>query len=156
MVEQPSGPAPDQGLADLRQTWEHLAREFAAGVPELPGVIDQELTGLTLPDLNEQNLIKVAEAVVARVAAAGFPAEAAVLFRRMGRAMYELLLLLATQEELRELGMSTPTRAETTVSGEPVPAVLTDGVDVPAPLLASNPPRAAPPGQVVPLINRKR
>ncbi|MGA8207745.1 MAG: hypothetical protein WB867_06950, partial [Candidatus Dormiibacterota bacterium] len=92
-----------QGLADLRQTWEHLARELASGVPELPAVIDQELAGLDRTDLNEETLIRVTEGVVARVAAAGFPDEAAVLLRRMGRATYELLLLMATQEELREM-----------------------------------------------------
>ena len=95
-----------QGLVDLRQTWEHLARELAAGVPELPGVIEQELAGLTFPDLTEETLIKVSESVVARVADAGFPDQATVLFRRMGRAMYELLLLLATQEEIRDRGAS--------------------------------------------------
>ena len=117
-----------QGLADLRQTWEHLARELAGGVPELPGVIDQELAGLTLPDLNEETLIRVTEGVVARVAAAGFPDEASALFRRMGRAMYELLLLLATQEEIRGMG------------SKPSPG----GLDHPRPTVASlpaNPPR---------------
>ncbi|HUY25103.1 MAG TPA: hypothetical protein VMV09_07360, partial [Candidatus Saccharimonadales bacterium] len=99
----PENQALTQGLIDLRQTWEHLARELAGGVPELPAVIDQELTSLNLDDLNEETLIRVTEAVVARVAAAGFPDEAAVLLRRMGRALYELLLLLATQEEIREM-----------------------------------------------------
>ena len=100
----PENQALTQGLVDLRQTWDHLARELASGVPELPGVIDQELAALNLHDLNEETLIRVTEAVVARVAAAGFPDEAAVLLRRMGRALYELLLLLATQEEIRSHG----------------------------------------------------
>ena len=99
----PVNQALTQGLVDLRQTWEHLARELAGGVPELPAVIDQELASLNLDDLNEETLIRVTEAVVARVAAAGFPDEAAVLLRRMGRALYELLLLLATQEEIRDM-----------------------------------------------------
>jgi hypothetical protein len=99
----PENQALTQGLIDLRQTWEHLARELASGVPELPAVIDQELAGLNRTDLNEETLVRVSEAVVARVAAAGFPDEAAVLLRRMGRAMYELLLLLATQEEIRDM-----------------------------------------------------
>ncbi|MGC2192799.1 MAG: hypothetical protein WA751_10765 [Candidatus Dormiibacterota bacterium] len=101
-------PALNQGLADLRQTWDHLAREIASGVPELPGVIEQELAGLTLPDLNEETLMRVSESVVARVVDAGFPNEATALFRRMGRAMYELLLLMATQEEIREMHVPGP------------------------------------------------
>ncbi|MGC1183998.1 MAG: hypothetical protein WBA31_02455 [Candidatus Dormiibacterota bacterium] len=95
-----------QGLTDLRQTWEHVARELAPGVPELPGVIEQELAALALSDLREETLTKVSESVVARVADAGLPDQATALSRRMGRAMYEFLLLQATQEEIRELGLA--------------------------------------------------
>lgn len=111
-----------QGLADLRQTWDHLARELASGVPELPAVIDQELAGMTFPDLNEETLIRVSESVVARVVDAGFPDEATALFRRMGRAMYELLLLLATQEEIREMGIRAPAVAAARSPALPVPS----------------------------------
>jgi hypothetical protein len=93
-----------QGLTDLRQAWDHLARELAPGVPELPGVIEQALVALTFAELNEEALTRVSDSVVARVADAGLPEQAAALSRRMGRAMYELLLLLATQEEIRDLG----------------------------------------------------
>jgi hypothetical protein len=165
MVEQPSTPAGrpvlNQGLADLRQTWEQLAREFAAGVPELPGVIDQELAGLSLPDLNEENLIEVAEAVVARVAAAGFPAEASALFRRMGRAMYELLLLLATQEELRGLGMSVPRSAQAAAPSAPARTDPVVGVEMasappdPVPVLAVPPAQMAPKRQELPEVAAK-
>jgi hypothetical protein len=93
-----------QGLSDLRQAWDHLARELAPGVPELPGVIEQALVALTFAELNEEALTRVSDSVVARVADAGLPEQAAALSRRMGRAMYELLLLLATQEEIRDLG----------------------------------------------------
>ncbi|MGH7640039.1 MAG: hypothetical protein ACREN7_03455 [Candidatus Dormibacteria bacterium] len=91
-----------QGLSDLRHTWEQLARELAPGVPELPGVIGQEVGALTAPLLTEENLLRLAESVVARVANAGYPDDATALFRRMGRAMYELLLLLATNQEVQE------------------------------------------------------
>ncbi|HVB54545.1 MAG TPA: hypothetical protein VNF24_10210 [Candidatus Acidoferrales bacterium] len=138
MVEQsnvaPDGQTLHQGLADLRQTWEHLARELASGVPELPGVIEQELAGLTFPDLNEETLIRVTESVVARVADAGFPTEATALFRRMGRAMYELLLLLATQAEIREMVAAAPA----VVSAKPPPGP-------PAPLVVAATPEADPP-----------
>ncbi|HEY6538473.1 MAG TPA: hypothetical protein VI138_05460, partial [Candidatus Dormibacteraeota bacterium] len=115
------------GLKDLRQTWDHLARELAAGVPELPGVIDSELAGLSLTDLNEETLIRVSESVVNRVADAGFPQEATALFRRMGRAMYELLLLLATQQEIREMGIAledTPSEPPRSAAPAPVPAAV--------------------------------
>ena len=130
-----------QGLADLRQTWEHVAREVAPVVPELPGVIEQELAGLTFPDLNEETLIRVAESVVARVVAAGFPDEATELYRRMGRAMYELLLLLATQEEIRGMGSRAPS-AEVIkhLPAAPSPQVV---AATPAPELPSRP-AAAP------------
>ncbi|MGC1909131.1 MAG: hypothetical protein WA809_05970, partial [Candidatus Dormiibacterota bacterium] len=140
-----------QGLADLRQTWEHLARELAAGVPELPGVIEQELAGLTLSDLNEENLIRVSEAVVARVADAGFPDEATALFRRMGRAMYELLLLLATTEEIREMESAAATaavrKAQPTAGAQPVVASI-PSPDLPPPpavVPSKSPEPAGPP-----------
>ncbi|MGH7641494.1 MAG: hypothetical protein ACRENX_00490 [Candidatus Dormibacteria bacterium] len=149
MVEESNG-APEsqtllQGLADLRQTWEHLARELAAGVPELPGVIEQELSGLTLPDLNEETLIRVTESVVARVADAGFPDEATALFRRMGRAMYELLLLLATQQEIRDLGANAPA-VET---AKPAPPPLAPLVVLAAP--EPKPPEPPPAPDATPL-----
>src|ERR1019366_5096025 len=74
----PDSPTLHQGLADLRQTWEHLARELASGVPELPAVIDQELAGLTFPDLNEETLIRGCESGVARGVGGGAAAVAAV------------------------------------------------------------------------------
>ena len=134
-----------QGLADLRQTWEHLARELASGVPELPAVIDQELAGLTFPDLNEETLIRVSESVVARVVDAGFPDEATALFRRMGRAMYELLLLLATQEEIREMGIRAPAVAAVRSPALPVPsaAAATSPPATPRPLAEDHSPQPA-------------
>lgn len=134
-----------QGLADLRQTWDHLARELASGVPELPAVIDQELAGLTFPDLNEETLIRVSESVVARVVDAGFPDEATALFRRMGRAMYELLLLLATQEEIREMGIRAPAVAAVRSPALPVPsaAAATSPPATPRPLAEDHSPQPA-------------
>ena len=150
----PGNPTLHQGLADLRHTWEHLAREYAPGVPELPGVIAQELAGLTFPDLNEETLIKVSESVVGRVANAGFPDEATTLFRRMGRAMYELLLLLATQEEIRVMEFNAapltalrPTAA--VVPGPPDPAPSADATRsspdpaAPLPVPGTSPPEPA-------------
>ncbi len=98
-----------QGVTDLRQAWIQLARELAPRVPELPSVIEQQLGDLHRADLTEEHLIHLAEAVVRRVENAGYPADASALFRRMGRAMYELLLLLATEAELLE--MQVPVRA---------------------------------------------
>ncbi|HUY56843.1 MAG TPA: hypothetical protein VMV12_03325 [Candidatus Micrarchaeaceae archaeon] len=147
----PGSPTLHQGLADLRQTWEHLAREYAPGVPELPGVIAQELAGLTFPDLNEENLIKVSESVVGRVANAGFPDEATALFRRMGRAMYELLLLLATQEEIRVMEFNAaPLTAlrpiAAVIPGPPDPAPSDDATSSsPDPATPLTVPRKSPP-----------
>ena len=134
-----------QGLADLRQTWEHLARELASGVPELPAVIDQELAGLTFPDLNEETLIRVCESVVARVVDAGFPDEATALFRRMGRAMYELLLLLATQEEIRKMGITAPAVAAVRSPALPVPSAAAPASPpaLPRPLAEDHSPQPA-------------
>ncbi len=150
-----------QGLADMRQTWQHLARELAPGVPELPGVIDQQLAGLSLADLNEENLIKVADSLVARVAEAGFPDQAAALLRRMGRAMYELLLLLATQQEIREMVVpptsaadpapvpvaAEPTTVALAVASEPAAAPRPSGEVDPAPTPVVSP-EAEPPAPI--------
>lgn len=145
-----------QGLADLRQTWEHVARELAPGVPELPGVIEQELAALAVSDLREETLTKVSESVVARVADAGLPDQAAALSRRMGRAMYELLLLQATQDEIRELGLAlaaiappeppsvsvppAPQEEEATVSWEAATSSVPLPVVQPSPPVPPEPP----------------
>ncbi|MGH7667782.1 MAG: hypothetical protein ACRENY_00450 [Candidatus Dormibacteria bacterium] len=158
MSRVPDGQTLQQGVADLRQTWEHLARELAPGVPELPGVIDQELSGLAYPDLTEENLIRVAESVVGRVANAGFPEEATALFRRMGRAMYELLLLFATSQELRELAgraHQAPPPVVGTAAPSP-PAAGSAGLPLqPAPAAvapaAAEPPRPTEPQPPVPV-----
>ena len=160
MVEETSAQqdsqALSQGLADLRQTWEHVARELAPGVPELPGVIEQELAALAVSDLREQTLTKVSESVVARVADAGLPDQAAALSRRMGRAMYEFLLLQATQDEIRELGLAlaaiappeppsvsappAPKEEEPNVSGEAATSSVAPPVVPPSPPVPPEPP----------------
>lgn len=94
-----------QGLVDMAQSWSRLAAEVAPQVPELPGVIQQEVATLGGKELSEELVNTSARAISRRVEAAGYPDEAAVLLRRMGRAMYELLLVVATQEELRAMGL---------------------------------------------------
>ncbi len=94
-----------QGIADMAQSWVHLARDMAPQVPELPGIIQQQVAALNGTEITEERLNEVARAITKRVDDAGHPEAAATLLRRMGRAMYELLLLLATEEELRAMGM---------------------------------------------------
>ncbi|MHB1640358.1 MAG: hypothetical protein ACYCUD_11070 [Candidatus Dormibacteria bacterium] len=89
------------GLADLAQSWIHLARETAADVPELPAVIQQEVGLLSGVQITEERLIQVARVIAKRVHDAGFPNQATDLLHRMGRPIYEMLFLLATEEELR-------------------------------------------------------
>lgn len=94
-----------QGIADMAQSWAHLARDIAPQVPELPAVIQQEVAALVGTSITEDSVNQVARLITRRVEEAGHPDLAAALLRRMGRAMYELLLLLATEEELRAMGM---------------------------------------------------
>lgn len=94
-----------QGLVDMAQSWSRLAAEIAPQVPELPGVIQQEVATLGGKELTEELVNTSARSISRRVEAAGYPDEAALLLRRMGRAMYELLLVVATQEELRAMGL---------------------------------------------------
>lgn len=100
-----SGSSVAQGIADMAQSWVHLARDMAPQVPELPGIIQQQVAALNGTEITEERLNEVARAITKRVDDAGHPEVAATLLRRMGRAMYELLLLLATEEELRTMGM---------------------------------------------------
>lgn len=89
----------------MAQSWIHLARDIAPQVPELPAVIEQEVATLTNQELTEELLTQMAKSITRRVEEAGHQEVAASLLRRMGRAIYELLLLLATEEELRAMGM---------------------------------------------------
>ncbi len=93
------------GLADLAQSWGRLAAELVPQVPELPGLIQQSVATLEGREITEETLDLAARAIAERVEQAGFSDQAAQLLRRMGRAMYELLLVIATQEELRAMGM---------------------------------------------------
>ncbi len=94
-----------QGLTDMAQSWGRLAAELVPQVPELPGLIQQSVASLDGQDITEERLEAAARDIASHVEEAGYSAEAAQLLRRMGRAMYELLLVLATQEELRAMGM---------------------------------------------------
>jgi hypothetical protein len=78
---------------------------MAPEVPELPGVILNEVSSLEGAQIDEALLTRVSEGIVQRVSTAGFPDQATALLWRMGRAMYELLLLIATEEELRAAGL---------------------------------------------------
>ena len=89
----------------MAQAWIHLARDMAPQVPELPAVIEQEVATLSNRELTEELLTQMARSITRRVEEAGHQELAASLLRRMGRAIYELLLLLATEEELRAMGM---------------------------------------------------
>ncbi|MGH7758827.1 MAG: tetratricopeptide repeat protein [Candidatus Dormibacteria bacterium] len=130
-----------QGVTDLRQAWVQLARELAPRVPELPSVIEQQLRDLHRADLTEEHLIHLAEAVVRRVENAGYPADASALFRRMGRAMYELLLLLATEAELLEMHVRVPARPAAGSSGA-LPAAVPVVRHQPSPAPPAEPPAA--------------
>ncbi len=122
-----------QGLTDMAQSWGRLAAELVPQVPELPGLIQQMVASLDGQDITEERLEAAARDIASHVEEAGYSAEAAQLLRRMGRAMYELLLVLATQEELRAMGMLLA------VAPNPV-------AEVPRPKQpASPPPRPAPP-----------
>ncbi|MHB8324202.1 MAG: tetratricopeptide repeat protein [Candidatus Dormibacteria bacterium] len=118
-----------QGIADLTQSWVHLAREMAPQVPELPAVLEQEVSTLHAGEITEDRLNQVARVIVKRVSDAGFPDQAGALQRRMGRAMYELLLLIATEEELRSMGMlleaAAPIVPLGTVAPTPTPPAAT-------------------------------
>ncbi|MDA8330224.1 MAG: hypothetical protein M0027_03275 [Candidatus Dormibacteraeota bacterium] len=94
-----------QGLADLAQSWSYLATQLAPEVPELPAVIQHEVGTLSSAQITEELLRQKAVAIAQRVQEAGLPEQAGHLLHRMGRPMYELLLLLATEEELRAAGM---------------------------------------------------
>ncbi len=96
-----------QGLADLAQSWSYLATQLAPEVPELPAVIQQEVATLVSARITEDLLKQKAVAIAQRVQEAGLPDQAGHLLHRMGRPMYEFLLLLATEEELRAAGMIT-------------------------------------------------
>ncbi len=96
-----------QGLADLAQSWSYLATQLAPEVPELPAVIQQEVGTLASARITEDLLQQKAFAIAQRVQEAGLPDQAGHLLHRMGRPMYEFLLLLATEEELRAAGMIT-------------------------------------------------
>jgi len=120
-----SGSSVAQGIADMAQSWVHLARDMAPQVPELPGVIQQQVSALNGTEITEERLSEVARAITKRVDDSGHPEVAATLLRRMGRAMYELLLLLATQEELRTMGMLMQAAAAPATKPENLPAPKT-------------------------------
>ena len=113
-----------QGLADLAQSWCYLATQLAPEVPELPAVIQQEVGTLASAHITEDLLKKKAVAIAQRVQEAGLAEQAGHLLHRMGRPMYELLLLLATEEELRAAGMIPGTRARAQDPGRPAAAPI--------------------------------
>ncbi len=119
---QKTGSSVAQGIADLTQSWVHLAREMAPQVPELPAVLQHEVSALHAGEITEDRLNQVARAIVKRVSDAGFPDQAGALQRRMGRAMYELLLLIATEEELRSMGMLLEAAAPSIPPGTVAPS----------------------------------
>ena len=113
-----------QGLADLAQSWCYLATQLAPEVPELPAVIQQEVGTLASAHITEDLLKQKAVAIAQRVQEAGLAEQAGHLLHRMGRPMYELLLLLATEEELRAAGMIPGTRARAQDPGRPAAAPI--------------------------------
>jgi hypothetical protein len=160
-----------QGLSDMAQSWGRLAAELVPQVPELPGLIQQSVASLDGQDITEERLEAAARDIASHVEEAGYSAEASQLLRRMGRAMYELLLVLATQEELRAMGMllaaapnpvveaprpkqpaSPPQRPSTPTSGPVVPGASTAPPFLPQSKATSGPTppaagKAAPPPQ---------
>ncbi|MDA8332086.1 MAG: hypothetical protein M0027_12985, partial [Candidatus Dormibacteraeota bacterium] len=108
-----------QGLADLAQSWCYLANQLAPEVPELPAVIQQEVSTLASAHITEDLLKQKAVAIAQRVREAGLAEQAGQLLHRMGRPMYELLLLLATEEELRAAGMIVRTPSPPQDRGRP-------------------------------------
>ena len=132
-----------QGLTDMAQSWGRLAAELVPQVPELPGLIQQSVASLDGQAITEERLEAAARDIASHVEEAGYSAEAAQLLRRMGRAMYELLLVLATQEELRAMGMllavapnpaAEAPRPKPPAPAPPHPAIPTSGPGVvPAP-----------------------
>lgn len=130
-----------QGLADMAQSWARLAGELVPQVPELPGLIEQVVSALDGREITEETLNAAARSISAKVEEAGFSDEGALLLRRMGRAMYELLLVIATQEELRAMGMLlsvTPGGAPTSRANGKTPPAGAAAVG------AAPPPKAAP------------
>ena len=93
---------------------------MAPEVPELPAVIHNEVSALAGAEIDEALLSRVAEGIVTRVASAGFPDQATALLRRMGRAMYELLLLIATEEEVRAMGMLLDAAVQPSAPSSPI------------------------------------
>ncbi len=139
-----------QGIADMAQSWAHLARDIAPQVPELPAVIQQEVASLRGIPITEDSVNQVARLITRRVEEAGHPDLAAALLRRMGRAMYELLLLLATEEELRAMGMlMQATKAPGLPASNAVPAPGVGATPSAAP--APNRPSPATPSPVASL-----
>ena len=142
-----------RGLADMAQSWGRLAAELVPQVPELPALIQQAVASLEGKDITEEALVAAAREISSHVEDAGYSAEAAQLMRRMGRAMYELLLVIATQEELRAMGMLLAVAPHPPAAGpKPVPpgaAPLGGSADeppVPAPgASGSRPPVPSPP-----------
>ncbi len=130
------GPALPQALKDLGRSWQVAAREVAPGVPELPAVIAQALSEFEGGG-SEAGLTALADALVGRVVEAGYPESAAQLQRRMNRSMYEHLLLLATEEEVRSMGGPAAPAEPESVS-QPLP-----GEEVIDPRLGT--PQPAPP-----------
>ena len=146
-----TGSSVAQGIEDLAQSWAHLAREMAPEVPELPAVLQQEVVSLNVGEITEDRLNQVAHAIVQRVSDAGFSEQAAALQRRMGRAMYELLLLIATEEELRTMGMLLeasappgPATPPSPAAPPPRPAAVPTAAAPPLPAVAPAPPAPAP------------
>jgi len=135
-----TGSSVAQGIEDLAQSWAHLAREMAPEVPELPAVLQQEVVSLNVGEITEDRLNQVARAIVKRVSDAGFVEQAAAMQRRMGRAMYELLLLIATEEELRTMGMLLEAAAPAPTAPVPAPSAAV----TPAPTAAARAPLPAP------------
>ncbi|MGC8473546.1 MAG: hypothetical protein ACP5PW_03950, partial [Candidatus Dormibacteria bacterium] len=68
-------------------------------------MIQQEVGAMASAQITEELLKQKALAIAQRVQEAGLPEQAGHLLHRMGRPMYEFLLLLATEEELRAAGM---------------------------------------------------
>jgi hypothetical protein len=137
-----------QGLSDMAQSWGRLAAELVPQVPELPGLIQQSVASLDGQDITEERLEAAAKDIASHVEEAGYSAEASQLLRRMGRAMYELLLVLATQEELRAMGMllaAAPNPvAEAPRPKQPAPPPQRPPTPMSGPVVASTPSSTPP------------
>ena len=95
-------PAPSPGMApleELRRAWLDAAREQEPHLPGLTGRVQRELTALGATRSGEADLMAAVQLFAAMLRDAGRPGEARSLARRMGKAVFEFLLLESVASE---------------------------------------------------------